>query len=486
MSNATQQQMIYDLIDGQLSADQVEQAQQLIAENVELAELYESLRDQQSALRAMPKYELDSGFASRVIRAAQAEGLLDEDSTPSPNTVKYSRPVDMRNWWAPASAIAALAAMLLVTLFVIPNLPSPTSIAQNNTPEANLAEEEAKDDQIADSSEADTEQSDGANPESIQSIANAQNNNTPRIKEPGNARRGSDPPTAAMNNAVEADSTNDQIASNNVEKGLQADPNRGVMNPMHERSAQPSRMMMAKSKVPQNQVLVFKVSEKEAAIRELNKAFSENGIIVGLPETASQRMSRFRDSESATDQGDGIEQREFAYHVRTTPDQMQKAILALQSQTQIVAVDSINNSAMEKANGAQPMMMAQQAMADAGPEGQAKGQELRTQNFGSAKMRGAKPEESGGAGGSAEIESVPDDGSPEFQAAEMMALKDTMNQDELRNINQYFGLASDVDEADLIPQSYTLIFMLDDAVAESAAGDPIEADAAPNKIDQRP
>lgn len=488
MSNETQQQMIYDLIDGQLSADQVEEAQQLIAENVELAELYESLRDQQSALRAMPKYELDSDFANRVVRTAQAEGLLAEEAAPQDDIVKYSKPVEMRNWWAPAAAIASLAAVLLVTLFVVPNLPSGTSVAVNSNPPAGPLNEKVLDDQVADSSESDTEQSDGASVESF-SNESAQDIDSPQIEEPGIARRGSDPANALADNAMEADSTNNQIASNNMEKSFQADPQRGARMP---RGAVPAEgngnsrmMMMAKNKPPQNQVLVFKVSEKEAAIRGINKAFSENGIIVGLPETASQRIKRFnqnnRMAESANADRDGIEQREFAYRVHTTPDQMQKAILALRSQTQIVAVDSIGR-ATEKTPGAQPMMMAQQAMAD-GPQGRAKGQELRTQNFGSSKMRGAKPQE-GGAGGAAGLESAPDDGS---ESPQELALKDALNQEELRSIDQYFGLASDVDEADLIPQTYTLIFMLDDAVAESSTANPVETDAAPPaKDDQRP
>lgn len=503
MSDSTQQQMIYDLIDGQLSADQMQQAQQLIAENVELAELYESLRDQQTALRAMPKFELDSDFANRVVRAAQAEGLLEEPTTTSP--LKLAPSTNNRNWWAPAMAITALAAMLLVTLFIIPNLPTSSTIAQvDNQPEANSSVEKDKDNDdgsLAEAAEFDASQHDAADPKQLRSAANsAQQESDGAMKvESGGASN----PSNTMADSAQSEAMSDDAAPG-MTRGQRGGAGRGGnLMPMVERfpPSNPNgngiaRMMMAKRETTENRVLVFRVPEKEAAIREINKAFSENGIIVGLPETVSQRMARsdnknLRIQDNAVAESGGVEKREFAYRIQTTPAQMQKAVLALRNQTEIVAVDSTSRD-RGLTGDALPLAMAQnsiQAPAENLVQESVQGQELRIQNFGSAKMRGAAPRQgSEEGGGNSDIESQVDGGTagPEENGDIARAPGG-----ELRSINEYFGLATGVDEADLTPQSYTLIFMLDDGVAESnPTADALESDAAPpaapDKNDQLP
>ena len=126
MSNSNHQQLIHDLIDGQLPDDQVQHVRQLMAADAELAALYQSIKDQQSALRSLPKFSLDDSFADQVVSAAQSQGLLNGNSQTAskPTVVAHSN-----GWWTPVAVIATLAAMLLVTLFVIPNLNSESSVA---------------------------------------------------------------------------------------------------------------------------------------------------------------------------------------------------------------------------------------------------------------------------------------------------------------------------------------------------------------------
>lgn len=459
--------MIYDLIDGQLSADQMRQAQQLIAEDVELAELYQSLREQQNALRAMPKFELDDDFANRVVRAAQAEGLL-QPSTP--NTLKLAPPTDTRNWWAPAVAITALAAMLLVTLFIVPNISSPTSVARNDSqkPDNGLALEKANKPDAMENETTGPEQFQSA-PGSLDRTADmAMDSEADGMGEIESANALSDPnqPGAIANQATP------RVARGHAPKALR---NRGL-TPMIEilspasnadESRQPN-MMMARREPTDNRVLVFRVPEKDATIREINKAFSENGIIVGLPETAAQRMDQ-AEYNRPDKNNRRAKKREFAYEIQTTPAQMQKAVVALRNKTEIVAVGSSDHQS-GLGGDEPPLMIAQNTMRAATENGMA--QELRIQSFGAAKMLGDTPQEGSGAGGQAETQS--DVGAADDVNNSELA-KDTM--EELRSIDDYFGLKS----GELTPQSYTLIFMLDDAVA-AAEADTLEqeSDASPS------
>ena len=131
MSNESNKKLIYDFVDGQLSTDQIQRAEELMAKHPELAALHEALCNQQARLRSLPEYSLDDSFADQVVRKAQAEGLFTRESasestgttnvlssaTPvtAPKIASSSQPANgFANWRSAAAAIVALAALLLV------------------------------------------------------------------------------------------------------------------------------------------------------------------------------------------------------------------------------------------------------------------------------------------------------------------------------------------------------------------------------------
>lgn len=145
MSKNTSLQLICDLIDGQLSPDEIVRAQQLIADDEEAAELYQSLREQQNALKSLPRFTLDDSFADRVVTQAQEQGLIGSSvetgvGAHNPSTAKNTAPAkssqsptSRMDWRGPVATLAALAATILAAMFIFPNMigNGPFDVAQN-------------------------------------------------------------------------------------------------------------------------------------------------------------------------------------------------------------------------------------------------------------------------------------------------------------------------------------------------------------------
>ncbi len=133
MSDVSQnEQLLAALIDGELSSDERQNAEKLLAENPQYQKLVQSWRDQAAGIRELPKYKLDEGFAFRVMRDAIAPPVV-----PSPAASLVS------NWKMGFAAIATLAAMLLLTLFVFPKMSGISFVASNDQVESDSESDDA-------------------------------------------------------------------------------------------------------------------------------------------------------------------------------------------------------------------------------------------------------------------------------------------------------------------------------------------------------
>jgi hypothetical protein len=127
MSNpSNNEQRLTAFFDGELSGEERAAVEQLLSENSEYRQLLDDWRRSGDRLRALPSYRLDERFASRVM---QEIGLIDHAATLPASTLAS-------HWRIGFAAIATLAAMLLLTLFVFPNLNDPGSLALKTAGEA--------------------------------------------------------------------------------------------------------------------------------------------------------------------------------------------------------------------------------------------------------------------------------------------------------------------------------------------------------------
>ena len=77
MSNASiPEELLSAYVDGQLTATEKQRAEQLIAESPPCAEFVNELRAQSRLLSDLPRFELDKGFAKRVLVAAEEKAHL--------------------------------------------------------------------------------------------------------------------------------------------------------------------------------------------------------------------------------------------------------------------------------------------------------------------------------------------------------------------------------------------------------------------------
>lgn len=454
MTNSPHQQLIYDLIDGQLSGEQLERAQQLIVDDRELAELHESLRAQQAALKQLPSYNLDSSFADRVVQEAQSQGLFAKSI--QSKTTQLAAPASNRNWLAPVAAIASLAAMLLITQFIVPRLAPEMQASKTDAAVESNTEEASNENKEKEASENDGEFSPkGTSPgEVIESdVANATSDASSNMLD------------KQENQLADSGSTTNRNArsfprmgSNSNNRESMASPSRGTGNSeampmaMAMRSDGPTEFRQSRSKPFEHQVLVFNVPQKGESIRQVNEALAENGIVAKLPAPMAEPL---KNEGSGADMSiDSQEKREFAFQVRATPTQMQEVVLALRGQTNIVGVEPPSMAALSI--DAQPMMakgVADQSSADLNMKDQINENALRTQSF-AARAQDAPTKKL-----PTDTEDAAQDLNPEMMADPVLPENVAANpQDGLKEINEFFGLASDEGQD---TQTYTLIFILD-------------------------
>ena len=112
-------------LDGELGDEDRMQVESLIESNSDHARLLNQWREHGELIRSMPKLSLDGGFAQRVLDAVeigQSDPSKTEGTSPR-EAIALSRGGTHAgpDWRVGAVAIATLAAMLLLTLFVFPS-----------------------------------------------------------------------------------------------------------------------------------------------------------------------------------------------------------------------------------------------------------------------------------------------------------------------------------------------------------------------------
>ncbi|MFK7766188.1 MAG: anti-sigma factor [Mariniblastus sp.] len=147
LNNEPREQLLIAYLDGELDAADRAKAESLLASNPEYVQLVDQWKENGGLLRSMPRYQLDSGFATRVLNAIDAKAI-DVKTTGSASLPALNANVSDADNFAPSLTLAhasaanqpqskiaglaligALAAMLLLTLFVFPSFVEPPATA---------------------------------------------------------------------------------------------------------------------------------------------------------------------------------------------------------------------------------------------------------------------------------------------------------------------------------------------------------------------
>lgn len=138
MSSFWSSERISDYLDDRLSVEERARVEEHLRNNpADQAQLVE-FTEMQQALRNAPRYELDSGFTDRVLGAiaksvqTDPAGMDSEDLAVNKSSADPPRP-STTNWRYTASMIAALAAILLLSAFLLPNNFRPDEMARLNS-----------------------------------------------------------------------------------------------------------------------------------------------------------------------------------------------------------------------------------------------------------------------------------------------------------------------------------------------------------------
>lgn len=127
------EQLLTAYFDNELGPEERRQAELILAENPDQAQVLQQWRENGNALRELPRYSLGDGFAAGVLAST-------EDHSDQPNTettlakvdhdagIEWQQTTNSRIGFA---AIATLAAMLLLTLFVFPAMTDSNNVAVN-------------------------------------------------------------------------------------------------------------------------------------------------------------------------------------------------------------------------------------------------------------------------------------------------------------------------------------------------------------------
>ncbi len=111
MSDVSQNEQLFSaLVDGELKGEERARAEKLLAENPQSQSVIQQWRRQSAAIKSLPKFQLDPGFAARVMSAVSEKSRASTGNLKSP----------LSQWRTGFAAIITLAAMLLLTLFVFP------------------------------------------------------------------------------------------------------------------------------------------------------------------------------------------------------------------------------------------------------------------------------------------------------------------------------------------------------------------------------
>ena len=107
--------LISAYLDGELSPEDAAKVQDLMGQDPKYAQLLDELKQQSSALKQLPAFELDSQFAQRVMDS-RGFAAVDRDERKGPVANAARASVGSEHWGGAIAVISALAALLLVVL----------------------------------------------------------------------------------------------------------------------------------------------------------------------------------------------------------------------------------------------------------------------------------------------------------------------------------------------------------------------------------
>ncbi len=125
-------------IDGELTAEEQAEVEQILSDNPDAQQLVDELRSLSQSLQALPAYKLDVDLAARVLRQAEQE-MLAEPAAPLPKFHQVDEPAPAQESWArrllrPRNFAWSAAAILVAVVFAL-NEPG-----QDTAPSKHVAE----------------------------------------------------------------------------------------------------------------------------------------------------------------------------------------------------------------------------------------------------------------------------------------------------------------------------------------------------------
>ena len=511
MSQESNHKLIYDFVDGQLSDEQIPRAKELIANDPKSAELYETLRGQQERLRALPQYSLDDSFADRVVSAAQAEDLFDRKLV-ADQTEKHAIPISAANstsaagsqpaggfvnWRGAAAAIVALAALILVTLFIIP--------ATNSNPSSLAAKsEETKSSKAEPSSASVKEEQQFSDRDADQELAKDSLDKQAKVIPFGSAiddfAEGAAEPSVEANPQLEpmADFQAGAAITSKAEPGRQrraalsgarspqtlaqeaySESEREKNGIVAEESLENQGRFLANRDAPA-QILLVNLNRGPQSMKLLEKTFNKNGLEFNLSEEVTEGLGAGLAAEAFDDDSDEragapLPPSELAFNVRTTPDRMLAMMTEFSDQADVLGVDSATPFAVDNAGHGGGISFADSVGPPVGTKFAAnqlptmrldKKRNLKADLLPADDFSNKEIDRDGEADAARS-----DEGAEQRRMAQSLALN------QVRELNQFFGLEPDegVQKAQQQVQNYTLVFRFQAPPLAAGANIPMEA-----------
>ncbi len=138
MSNEFSDELISAFLDGELSAAQQQQVEQMLVDNADYRRMFNELRGLRESLQTLPSYELDDQFAGRVLQRAERAMLTGPETTSE--STELTSPHDRGNLRMAVTIVASVAALLFVSLFLLPNVDAPVAVTNERDSDATSAE----------------------------------------------------------------------------------------------------------------------------------------------------------------------------------------------------------------------------------------------------------------------------------------------------------------------------------------------------------
>ena len=147
-NNRNPENLISGYLDDQLTPDERRQVDDMLRDDPVMRELYDSLKTQTASFAALPKFRLGNDFSDRILADKRVSKLF-SDADSKPSSADSTSVSQNLNFKTAIAAIASLAALVLITLF-LPLMEAETaSVAQFKPDSAVVEVDEAPAEDVA-------------------------------------------------------------------------------------------------------------------------------------------------------------------------------------------------------------------------------------------------------------------------------------------------------------------------------------------------